>query len=316
MGFGERGKQVCRYGAIALVFGAAPGCISYLHPAAPPNAELSGPCRSVPKCSRDHVYVFLVHGMDPFNFANLSGLRDYVQRLGFNKTYYGQLYHTWSFDKEIHKIHEEDPEAHFVLIGFSFGANMVRNLAQSAKESGIKIDLLVYLGGNTLDDTPEDKPDNVKQIVNILASGCIWNGALMEGAINMHETDVWHFGSPTHPQTLEVLAKELAKVADAIPIHPEDPSVLPVPYEEPTPRPEMNHVSAKFSDSDVLRPITRMRMPGVPRRPTDYEQTRVVKAPTPLPDLEPPEPESPRLSSPNKFLPDLEASGLALPRSR
>ena len=167
-----------RGGVLLAALSGAPGCLSYLHPVDPPPPELAGLCRSVPKSSRDHVYVFLVHGMDPLNYANLSGVRDYVQSLGFNKTYYGQLYDTIQFDKQIHRIRNQDPEAHFVLIGFSFGANMVRDLAQWAKDDGISIDLLVYLGGNTLENTPEDKPANVKQIVNILASGCIWNGCL------------------------------------------------------------------------------------------------------------------------------------------
>jgi hypothetical protein len=302
---------------MALALGGGPGCLSYFHPVDPAPAALSGPCRSVPKCSRDHVYVFLVHGMDPFNFANLSGVRDYVQSLGFNKTYYGQLYHTWSFDDEIHRIREEDPQAHFVLIGFSFGANMVRHLAQSANEDGIPIDLLVYLGGNTLDNTPHDKPENVKQIVNILASGCIWNGAWMDGAINMHETNVWHFGSPTHPDTLRVLAQELVKVAESVPAQPGEPSELPLPHQEPTPRPVMNHVAAKPVEGDVLRPIWRMRMPGEPRRPQDYEQPRLVKAPpVPAPDPEPIPDETPVLTNQNRFLPGLEAAGLRLPRAR
>src|SRR5439155_11479436 len=116
------------------------------------------------------VHVFLIHGMDPLDFANLSGVRDYIQSLGFIKTHYGQLYHLWEFKKELRRVHEEDPEARFVLIGFSFGANMVRELANAVKQDGIVIDLLVYLGGNTLENTPPNRPDHVLHIVNILAS--------------------------------------------------------------------------------------------------------------------------------------------------
>jgi hypothetical protein len=303
------GRRVVRGGMLLAALSGAPGCLSYLHPVDPPPPELSGLCRSVPKNSRDHVYVFLVHGMDPFNFANLSGVRDYVQSLGFNKTYYGQLYHTFQFDKQIRQIRNEDPDAHFVLIGFSFGANMVRDLAQWAKDDGISIDLLVYLGGNTLENRPEDKPGNVKQIVNILASGCIWNGAKMDGAINLHETNVWHFGSPTHKQTLEVLSEQLARVAEAIPSKPDDPSMLPVPHDEPSPRAMMSHVSAKPVEGDCLRPLCRMRMPGVARRPEDYEQRRLAQeqmAPSSLAGI----------GEKKGLLPSLEASGLDLPRPR
>jgi hypothetical protein len=309
-------RRVMRGGVLLAALSGAPGCLSYLHPVDPPPPELAGLCRSVPKCSRDHVYVFLVHGMDPLNFANLSGLRDYVQSLGFNKTYYGQLYHTIQFDKQIHQIHNQDPEAHFVLIGFSFGANMVRSLAQWAKDEGISIDLLVYLGGNTLENTPEDKPANVKQIVNILASGCIWNGAYMDGAINMHETNVWHFGSPTHKETLQVLSEQLARVAEAVPFKPDDAPLLPAPHEEPTPRPAMSHVAAKPVEGDCLRPLSRMRMPGVARRPEDYEQRRLAQEQMPRVGQTAVADKLPELDSKKDLLPSLEASGLDLPRPR
>src|SRR5262249_59643625 len=106
----------------------------------------------------------------------------------------------------------------FVLVGFSLGANMVRDLALDAKSEGVPIDLLVYLGGNTLENIPEDRPDNALRIVNILASGCLWNGAWLDGAENIHETDVWHFRTPTHPRTLDVLTPNITQVPSSLPV--------------------------------------------------------------------------------------------------
>src|SRR4029079_19289987 len=77
------------------------GCVCYLHPVAKQTPEVLAPCQSVTLAAKDHVYVFLIHGMDPLNYANLSGLRDYIQGLGFHKTYYGQLSHTPHFTREI-----------------------------------------------------------------------------------------------------------------------------------------------------------------------------------------------------------------------
>jgi hypothetical protein len=211
--------------------------------------------------------------MDPFDYANLEGLRDYLHRLGFNKTYYGQLYHTWHFQRELCRIHQEDPYAHFVLIGFSFGANMARNIAQGAKEHGIRIDLLVYLGGNTLKNIPRDRPENVGQIINILASGCIWNGAWLDDAVNVHEIDVWHFGSPTHPQTLELLSRQLSLIACAVPImEPPEPKPMPTLEEEPTPRPVQTTVSAKRDEWDFLKPTSRLSENGDAVTPTGRER--------------------------------------------
>jgi hypothetical protein len=201
--------------------------------------------------------------MDPCDAANLSGVRDYLHSLGFSQVYYGQLYHVWYFNNEIKRIHEEDPEARFVLIGFSFGANMVRDLAQWARERDTMIDLLVYLGGNTLKNCPEDMPENVLQIVNILAHGCIWNGDTMDGAINMQVSGFcWHFGSPTHKETIEVLTRELATVAARVPIMEPALELPPGLEEAPTPRPvKPAEISAKRAEWDFLKPANQLSTP-------------------------------------------------------
>jgi hypothetical protein len=245
---------------LAAILATNSGCMCFLHPIACPPAELTRTCQEAPGCCRDHVYIFLVHGMDPLDWANLEGVRDYCHRLGFSKTYYGQLYHAPYFKKELCRIHREEPQAHFVLIGFSFGANMVRNIAQDAKQEGIPIDLLVYLGGNTLQNIPRDRPENVARIVNVLASGCIWNGAWFDDAVNVHETDVWHFGSPSHRQTLEILAQELGHIATSQPVvRPAEPAMPTVYRDEPTPRSVSVTCSQRRDEWDFLKPVSRLK---------------------------------------------------------
>jgi hypothetical protein len=220
---------------MALCLGAGSGCLSFVHTLDAPPREQLMPATMIPASSRNHVHVFLIHGMDPLDLANLAGLTQYIQQLGYIKTHYGQLYHLWEFKSEMRRIHQADPEARFVLIGFSFGANMVRELANAVKDDGIVIDLLIYLGGNTLENTPPNQPEHALHIVNILAAGCIWNGATMDRADNIHYTNVWHFGSPTHPQTLELLSRELAAVAGRVPYIEKAPP--PGLEEAPRPRP-------------------------------------------------------------------------------
>jgi hypothetical protein len=253
---GLRGwRRLARGLAAAIVLGAS-GCLCYLHPVEPVPMDLVEPCQSTPKCARDHVYVFLIHGMDPLDYANLTGLRDYIHDLGFQKTYYGQLYHTPHFDTVIHQIHEQDPEARFVLIGFSFGANMVRDLANSMNKDGIPLDLLVYLGGNTLHNNEHDQPPNTRCILNILATGAIWHGDTMDRAENTQVTDRWHFGSPTHRVTLEKLTRALAVVAASVPV-PE-----PVgPETAPAPRPAAV-AGGRPGEWDFLKPVSRLRYPA------------------------------------------------------
>jgi hypothetical protein len=246
---------------------SGPGCMCYLHPLDSPSAVLAEPCSGVPKGARDHVYVFLVHGMDPLDYANLTGLRDFIQDLGFRNTYLGQLYHPPYLYRQILRVHQEDPDARFVLIGFSFGANMVRYLAQDMKAHDIPVDLLVYLGGNTLHNNDYDQPENVKRILNILASGAIWHGDTMDRAENIQVTDVWHFGSPTHPRTVELLSRELAVVAASVPVEvPADPE--PEPETGPTPRPVTAQAPAHGEEWDFLKPVGHLSLlPGAAAAP-------------------------------------------------
>jgi hypothetical protein len=214
-------------GVLALLLAACSGCLSFVHPITPPSAELLAPSAAVPAECRRHVYIFLVHGMDPLDLANLSGMQKWINSLGYSQVYYGQLYHLWEFEHTLVRIHKEDPAARFVLLGFSFGANMVRTIANVAGKNNITIDLLVYTGGNTLENTVKDQPPNVLHIANILASGCIWNGSRMDRADNINYDDVWHFGSPSHKRTRDYVSRELAVVAQRVP--PATPPVIVAP---------------------------------------------------------------------------------------
>jgi len=246
---------------LALVTLGATGCLSFCHPIDPLPPEQAAECKAIPEPCLNHVHVFFIHGMDPLDLANLAGVVEYVQKLGFIKTHYGQMYHTWQFKKDLRRIAKEDPEARFAIVGFSFGANMARNLTNAVKGDGVLIDLLIYLGGNTLDNTPPNRPEHVLRIVNILAHGYVWNGANLDGAENLEYTDVGHFGSPTHNQTLIVLRQELAVVARRVPIiervEPALPPTGPTPHPlnaTPIPAPTAVPTAAKPGEWNFLEP--------------------------------------------------------------
>src|SRR5262245_16914359 len=123
------------FGLVAPV-GLISGCLGQHHPVAAPPAEPAAIAAPLPQACKTHVYVFMVHGLDPFDYADLAGLRAHLNSLGYIKTYHGQLYHAPYFAREMRRLHSEDPDARFALMGFSFGANMARNLAQTAGEEG------------------------------------------------------------------------------------------------------------------------------------------------------------------------------------
>ena len=49
----------------------------------------------------------------------------------------------------------------------------------------------------------------------------------MDRAENIHETDVFHFGSPSHPYLLEALAREMSEVAGHVAVVDDGPPPPP-----------------------------------------------------------------------------------------
>lgn len=228
-----------RLGVVSLaVLGLATGqgCLCCMHPLDVPPKEQIALGENIPSPCRNHVHIFLIHGLDPLDAANLSGLTEYIQQEGYIKTHFGQCYHLWEFKKEMRRLHKEEPKTRFVVIGFSLGSLMAQELANAVKKDGIVIDLLVYVGGFILSNSPRSQPENVAHIVNILSSGDGMIGPRMDRADNVRYGDVWHFGLPTHPRTREMLTRELAVVAARVPYVQKVPPLSPE-IEEEIPRP-------------------------------------------------------------------------------
>ena len=199
---------------------------SLLHPVDPPRPELLAGVQSVPACGRDHVYVFLVNGLDPGNICNFRGLYDYVSNLGFANVYFGQLWDGPHFVHNIRQIRCQDPLAKIVLLGYSAGANAVSLMAQSLKKDGTQIDLLIYLGGDTLCNCKTTRPENACKVINIRAWGLVFlaggiiNGTDIDGCENYSLGFVRHSCVPSNRPQLELLARELAELAASVPACP------------------------------------------------------------------------------------------------
>ncbi len=174
--------------------------------------------RQLPLAAKQHVYLFFLNGIDPLEFGNLSELRDFCRDLGFARSWYGQFYHRWYFQRVIEEIRERDPEARLVIIGFSAGALAARDLAQALNRQSIPVELLVYLGGATLTNVPRNRPENVRRLIHIRANDPVFRGWAIEGADNVICQDVWHFGTPTHGETRRRIAAALAEIAGQVPV--------------------------------------------------------------------------------------------------
>ncbi len=177
---------------------------------------------NIPRPCTDHVHVYLITGLDPTDLAKLQCLCAHVQGLGFCHTHRGHWYDRRRFEREMRCIARRDPEARFVLVGYSLGANVVRAMAQSlARNSDAQIDLIVYLAGNLLEYGSQDRPANVAKIIHIMADGYFLKEIPTDGADNYQLRNTLHFDTPMHSHTLRILARELAAVASCVGVHQE-----------------------------------------------------------------------------------------------
>ncbi len=205
--------------------------LGHLQPLQPPRPEIEAIGLAVPQQSKDHTYLFFINGLDPYYIANFRAQCQYMKTIGYSNSFCGKLKHVELFRSKIIDVRKEDPQAHVVVVGYSFGANCARTLANLLKEDNVRIDLLVYLGGDTIMDSPASRPTNVNQVLNITAHGffmlggdLLFHGQDIQGASN-HRVDAKHFFLPTRAEVTELLIQYIAGLDRAI-----DPAVIPASH--------------------------------------------------------------------------------------
>jgi hypothetical protein len=167
---------------------------------------------------QQHVHVLLINGFDPMHYGNLIGVREELRCLGYYHSYYGQLYHTHIFKKEMRRVFTEDCQARFVVVGYSLGAPAAYTLAQDARDEGLPVDLVVFIAGKGVKYLQERHPDRPIRVVDIKACNWIWKGEFHEPADRVDEGDIGHFRAPTDYRTMNTLEKELAVVSARVPV--------------------------------------------------------------------------------------------------
>jgi len=190
-----------------------------IHPVEEPDSIPVPPgCAAHPEmCRKDHVYVFAVNGLNPLCLGNFNGLCGYLRDQGFTHTYFGQPYTYFWFPDEIREVRARDPDARIVLIGFSWGGNCARSMAHRLAEDGISVDLLVYLVGDTIWNTPYSRPPNVRRVVNVRGRGLVLLGGLCDGAdldgARNERIHCRHILAPSRKETVTLLMEELTPLA-------------------------------------------------------------------------------------------------------
>lgn len=248
-----------RWLALGLVAAlATPGCLSCLHPAPAPPDETRQMCAQFPEPCRAGVYVFLLNGCDPLGCANLRGVRDYLARLGFVRTYYGQFYHDAVMVEEIVRLRREDPFARFVVVGYEFGAAAARRVVIDAAAAGVEVDMVALLEPKA---TAADLPplDGARRFV-IIRSTKWWSKEAVEESAEVITLPCHsRFGVPTHPVTLDLIVEEVSHLAQLVPFTPDEVEGFPPILDDPapTPRPVAEKRPKSFDEWDFLKPVSR-----------------------------------------------------------
>jgi hypothetical protein len=211
---------------------ASPGCLTLSPQALELPPECVQACHSLPCCCRGRVFVFLIDGFDPLDGCGVARVRQSLIDLGFIKVYDGHFYHAGWFADEMRRLHAEEPDAHFVVAGFSTGAETARSLAESVAGDGITVDLLAVVDGPLWAAAVPAKPENVVRVLHL--PGCAAAG--------------------------QPLADELTAIAGLVPVPM--PPVIVVGPELPTPRPVEPPPAAPRDAWDFLKPATRLDPPA------------------------------------------------------
>jgi len=239
--------------------------MSIFNPVPEPPSDMQQLTRQLPIACRQSVYVFLINGSDVLGFANLYGVRKFLSEMGFVKTCYGECFHGWWLEKEMKAIHQENPDARFVIVGYEHGADTALSLAQAGAAMGAHVDMLMYLEprGFSFDRVSAGEA-GIGRVVVVHADKSLSAGAEIPGAETIAVSCSCRYTVTTHSATLNTLSQEVAKLAMSVPLPA--PSVISDPFPPmlddpaPTPRPLSTKKKTEISDQwDFLKSVSQPR---------------------------------------------------------
>lgn len=217
----------------------ASGCVTCHHEALQEALCPTDPCEAT--CiHRGRVHLVFVNGCDLLNLSGLCDLRSAVNAAGFSKVHIGQVVHTLTLKDEIRKIHCNDPDARFVVVGFDLGAGEAEKLATYAADVGAAVDAVVLLDPLYL-TAPANPTANT---LTIYSDG--WKGTPCRTPTNTLP-GVGHLWLPTNPHVtgslIDLMRESLARVPVEEKVGPtlllvDDPAPLPWEPATPTGRPQ------------------------------------------------------------------------------
>jgi hypothetical protein len=257
--------------ALFATLPALAGCHHFTH-TPPPGWR---PSDYVPDESKSCVYVFLFDSHDPLATTNLNGVREFAHHIGFIKTFQGRPCHVSYFLEKMQSIQARCGSAKFVAIGVDTGAEAARDLA-AASEMGPALEAVIYIEPRRMG--PGVDMATPGSTFTVRAEDLTWadgDGSVRTAAV------------PTHPETLEIIERELTLVAMSVkpPPRPDAPRVFLV---DPLPPPRKTEAKPRplSEDWQFLRPKHPWELPPPVLRPP----TEPLPLPKVVPELPKPKP--------------------------
>jgi len=256
-------------GPLALAVGLAgsSGCLCLYHnpPVLPQDCTTA--CSDVPCACRGKVYVFLLSGFDPLDLDHVGEFRMALLHAGFTKVYSGQFYHDTYFAAEMHRLALTEPDAKFVVVGFSTGAIEAVSLAESVAAKSIGITLLASVDPPWWSGAPAELPPNVQQVMHVHGQPVFVAPPATPG-IDVEIPESFPTNITAHSMTVETLARTLAGIAGAVPRPTPPQTAAPALVENgPTPRPVARRSDGPRDDWDFLKPVATLRSATQPEAP-------------------------------------------------
>ena len=212
----------------------ASGCTSCRHTA---FAESMKPIEDVAVIApaRSKVYAFFMNGADLLEINGFSELQEGLTCAGFSKIYYAQRADREWYRKELHRLHREEPDARFLLVGYGSAADQIQELACQVGHEGIPLDAVVYIDPIGVEG---DLTRGVPHRAVILKSHH-WRAApRLRAAESITVDGVGHIGVPVHPVTVQVMVDLMTESALKVPLPDATIDCRPVlDPKRPIPRP-------------------------------------------------------------------------------
>jgi pimeloyl-ACP methyl ester carboxylesterase len=254
-----RTRQTLGLLAIAAAV-AASGCKALNPHPIPLSADCCAACGDVPCPCRGKVYVFLLRGFDPLDLDRVDDVRTALNAAGFTKVYDGQFYHERFFAEEMRRLSRAEPDARFVVVGFSLGAQAATGLAESVGKEGIPVAMLASVDPYWWSSAPRRKPANVEQVMHVHGERLLFAPTLSAGA-DVQIPGSWPSNVTANPLAVETVARALANVAGTLPKPSETPAT-DYASDLPTPRPVARREGARDA-WDFLKPLATLPSPHV-----------------------------------------------------